>query len=97
MPKQNNANAKRKGLRTQKRKHTIDTGFLSQCRGTDVSLNSRPPRVGLELSVNGTRPVSTGGSGVTWLEFFSGKRSTQRRNSSNTRRHSRKRASSNRR
>lgn len=65
MPKQNNANAKRKGLRTQKRKHT--------------------------------RPVLTGGSGVTWLEFFSGKRSTQRRNSSNTRRYSRKRASSNRR
>jgi len=35
-----------------------------------------------------TRPVLTGGSGVTWLEFLSGKRSTQRR--------SRKRANSNR-
>ena len=33
--------------------YTIDTGLLAQCRGTDVSLNSRPPRVGLELSVNG--------------------------------------------
>jgi hypothetical protein len=34
---------------------TIDTGLLAQCRGTDVSLNSRPPGVGLELSVNGTK------------------------------------------
>jgi len=33
--------------------HTVDTGLETQCRGTDVSLNSRPPGVGLELSVNG--------------------------------------------
>jgi len=32
---------------------TVDTGLETQCRGTDVSLNSRPPGVGLELSVNG--------------------------------------------
>ena len=35
---------------------TVDTGFLAQCQGTDVLLNSRPPGVGLELSVNGMRP-----------------------------------------
>jgi len=34
---------------------TVDTGFLAQCRGTDVSLNSRPPGVCLELSVNGNQ------------------------------------------
>lgn len=65
MLKQHSANAKRKGARTQKRKHT--------------------------------RSVSTGGSGVTWLEFFSGKRSAQQRNSGNTRRRSRKRRSTSRR
>jgi DNA polymerase beta len=32
---------------------TVDTGLKNQCRGTDVSLNSRPLGVGLELSVNG--------------------------------------------
>jgi len=32
---------------------SVDTGFLAQCRGTDVPLNSRPLEVGLELSVNG--------------------------------------------
>lgn len=44
------------------------------------------------------KPTLTGGAGdVSWFEFFSGKRSTQRHSSGNSRRHSRKRTSSHRR
>jgi hypothetical protein len=45
------------GLITNKKNsaNTADTGLLSQCKkGTTVQRNSRPLRVGLELSVDGT-------------------------------------------
>jgi len=47
-----------RSVSSQATSDTVDTGFLAQCRGIDVSLNSREhspeARVGLELSVNGT-------------------------------------------
>ena len=37
---------------------TVDTGIESQCPGTGVPLNSRPPWVGLEFSMNGNWVVT---------------------------------------
>ena len=39
---------------SEKKQTTVRTGFLSQSGATAFSLNSRPPGVGLELSVDGT-------------------------------------------
>ncbi len=36
---------------------TVCTGLQSQRKGIAVSRNSRPPRVGLELSVDGTKQL----------------------------------------
>jgi hypothetical protein len=56
---------------TVKTAHTVDTGITTQCRGTDVSLNSRPPGVGLELSVNGIPKKERGpDSGHPFLAYI---------------------------